>query len=82
MKRYAVAFISFMDNEMHMEIIEANSAEEAVKSKLQRLDYSSLPDTLEEIKRDCFDCDSMIDCIEIHRNSAPKMLFLHRTSYL
>ena len=64
MKRYAVAFISFHDNELTTEIIEANTWQEALEKHSQKLDWIE-GNTLEEMKANAFDGDCTIDVVEI-----------------
>ena len=67
MKKWAVGFISFSDNELWIEIIEAESWQEALKKHKQisidgfEFDMTSL----EAAKADAFDQDAMINVVEI-----------------
>jgi hypothetical protein len=70
MTRYAVAYISFHDNDMKMQIIDANSERNALifTLKLQGWETSDLDllkATPEELKQYAFDCDSMIGAIAL-----------------
>lgn len=76
MKRYVVAYITFFDNELKQEIVEAASEIDAIhKSKFWNNDYQEwvhdflteqdrLP-VLQDYKVFYFDCDSMINVIQI-----------------
>lgn len=67
MKKYAVAFISFMDNELKIQFIVAASEKDAIKS----LYHDYLEDdewelyTIQEIKQRFFDSDGMVDVKEV-----------------
>lgn len=76
MKKFAVAFISFMDNELTIEFHEANTWLEALSkhSKIDAAWFKELvepdgePDSnvdLKDAKQWAFDADSMIDVKEI-----------------
>ncbi len=64
MNKYIVAYISFHDNVMTQELIEAPSEFEAAKVKLG---YSPWGDeeTLEHLKVSAFDADCMISVYQI-----------------
>lgn len=64
MNKYIVAFISFHDNELTQELIEADSEVEAVKIKLGETLYGD-ETTLEELKSLAFDCESMISVYKL-----------------
>lgn len=67
MKKYAVAFISFMDNELKIQFIVAASEKDAIKSLYP--DYVEEDEwdefSIEDIKQRFFDCDSMVDVKEV-----------------
>ena len=62
MEKYVWAFISYMDNEMHMGHLYANNECEAlIKAlSLNGFTYDEGPMEVNEIKQFAFDCDSMI----------------------
>lgn len=66
MNRYVVGFISFFDNELKQEIIEANSPEEALVHSKFIGDYefpaNASVDTIQQIM---FDCDSAVNVIQV-----------------
>lgn len=64
MNKYIVAFISFHDNELTQELIEADSEVEAVKIKLGETLYGD-ETTLEELKSLAFDCEAMISVYKL-----------------
>jgi hypothetical protein len=75
MKTFVVAYISFMDNELKMEKVKAESDVKACQDYMMK-EWNSgdnsddirwileLPD-MEAIKQQCYDCDSMINAIEV-----------------
>ncbi len=72
MKRYVVSYISFFDNDLKSGIIEAENEQEACIKYMVNEDasiqdwISSWKDkSLEVIKYECFNADSMINVIEI-----------------
>lgn len=68
-KKFAVAHVDFYDNDLIIEIIYAEDWKEALfkHSKLKSDDWDLPPfgDTLEEAKKYSFNCDMMIDVIEL-----------------
>lgn len=72
MKKYAVGYYSLFDNELIIEIVEANSIEEAA-SKHSKIDADTITNiskehgvvTLEFLKDEFFNWDSAIDVVEI-----------------
>ena len=69
MSKFAVAHIDFFDNDLIIEIVEANDWFDAIwhHSKMQLEDNEPwLPNTsLEDAKNKAFNCDRMIDVIEL-----------------
>ena len=70
MKKFAVGYIDFYDNELTIEIIEAEDWHTALNShtKLKSMseDQCYLPsDSLEAAKNEAFNMDLMIDVVEI-----------------
>jgi hypothetical protein len=72
MKRFAVAYISFFDNEIKLCTVDANSPEEAILPAMKAIgettdDIAELvaDKTLEQIKDLFFDWDSAIEVKEI-----------------
>ena len=68
MKKYAVCYINFFDNKLIIEIIEAEDWFNALSNHSKfKDDEMYLPNTsLEDAKIEAFNCDSMIDVIEIN----------------
>lgn len=66
MSKYVVAFISFHDNILTQEVIEAESEFDAIKKKMGEILYGD-ETTVEELK--ClafdFDCDCMVSAVQI-----------------
>ena len=67
MKRYATAYISFFDNALHMHIVEAENKLDAIRKVLALNNDGDIGkgDTVEEIQQFAFDCDSMVNAIEL-----------------
>lgn len=71
MKTFAVAFISFFDNELIVQFIKAETFQKAVMKYSSEVwnmfDGFDVEEkkTLEEWKQFSFDCDSMIDAREV-----------------
>lgn len=73
MKKYAVAYINFFDNDLKMSIQEAENEVDACKKHLLNNNVSdeknswvyNLPDNLEELQYEMFNMDSQINAIEI-----------------
>ena len=68
MKKFAVGYIDFFDNELIIEIIEAEDWFSALSNHSKfKEDEIYLPNTsLKDAKNEAFNCDSMIDVIEIN----------------
>ena len=68
MKKFAVGYINFFDNELIIEIIKAEDWFSALSNHSKFKDNKMyLPNTsLEDAKVEAFNCDSMIDVIEIN----------------
>jgi len=69
MSKFAVGHIDYFNNNLIIEIIKAENWKDALfkHSKLisENWDQSWFGETLEEAKNKAFDCDMMIDVIEI-----------------
>lgn len=69
MNKYAVAYISFFENNLKIEIIECDSIKNAIKkhSYLQADDLqdwiNNMSDDFNDIKSEFLECDSMIDAV-------------------
>lgn len=61
MARYAVGYINYFDNEMVIEIVQANNWHEALAqhSQIGEMEYPT--DDIKEAKQEFFNCDSMFD---------------------
>lgn len=64
MNKYVVAFISFHDNVLTQEIIEAESEFQAALTKMGESTFGD-EETLDDLKQLAFDCDSMISVFKI-----------------
>ena len=79
MKKYAVSYINFFNNELTIEIVEAETIKKAIlkhskllaensdNGKVDEEDWlhTNMPEELEEIKETFFDMDCMVDVVEI-----------------
>ena len=69
MSKFAVGHIGYFNNNLIIEIIESENWKDALflhsKMKSGDLDQSWFGNTLEEAKCKAFDCDMMIDVIQI-----------------
>lgn len=67
MKKFAVGYINFHDNDMVTEIVEADSWQEALvlHSLITSDSYDTTDSTLEQMKCHAFDMDEMIDIVEV-----------------
>lgn len=63
MKRYAVAFMSFFDNDLQIKFVDAFSKLDAIKNLYP--DYFNEGLTLEQVKSRFFDADAVIEIKEI-----------------
>jgi hypothetical protein len=72
MKRWAVAYMNYYENDLSIEIVRANDWASAI-SKHSVLNCGNMADnlksTLEDTKQRFFDCDSMVDVIEIPKDT-------------
>jgi len=75
MRQFAVGYINFYDNELTVEIVEADTEQEArwKHSKNDPTGWGDISGTdlmdRKEFKEWCFDCDMMVDVIEISQDS-------------
>jgi hypothetical protein len=65
MGKYAVAYISFFDDDLELSMIEAESESEAAKKRLEIEGFEEFPDSIEDIEQWCFDCDTSIKVLRI-----------------
>lgn len=70
--KYAVGFLSFFDNDLVVNIVEADSVKEAICKHESIAVYeeteawlSELPDDLETLKEEFFNGDLAVDVVEI-----------------
>jgi hypothetical protein len=69
MKRFAVGFISFFDNELKIQIVEADDWYSALTKAFPQ-DFNWPSSSLANAKTYAFDCDSMIEVTEIPPQSS------------
>lgn len=68
MARFAVGIFSFFDNELTIEVVEAENWQTAATKHSKTFwdgGDNPVPDDLEDAKRDAFDMDGGFDCVEI-----------------
>lgn len=70
MKRFVVSYIDWFNNDLHSHITNANNALEAIKTiaiEQYGFDSASVEDIedIEDFKNFCFDCDCMMNVIEV-----------------
>lgn len=65
MKKFAISWISFHDNELKMKIVEAVCYESALEMAYHALTDVVYQDDDDEIKQAAFNCDGMIEALEI-----------------
>lgn len=65
MKKYAVAYVSFFDNELNITFVRAPSIREAANVALKYEDITELPEDLEELKQFVSNMDGAIDVKEM-----------------
>jgi len=68
---FAVGYMNFMENDLKIEVISADSVKEAIlkHSWLQDKDVhewiNGMPDSLEEMKEEFFNGDAAVDVVEV-----------------
>ena len=66
MKTFALSWISFFDNELHMEEFLTTSIENALKEAYRRLTGTEFDSLInDDIMYAAFNCDGMIGALEI-----------------
>lgn len=69
MKKFCVSYISFYDNELMLEVVQAESETDAVlKASFGLAEYlkqEGIEQSLEGYKQACFNADSMVNTIEV-----------------
>ncbi len=68
-KSFCVSFINFFDNDLTSKVVEAVSELDAALLYLEKYQnfnfYDKIFEDLEQLKQFCFNCDCMINAIEI-----------------
>lgn len=68
MKKYAISYMDFFNNDLKMELIETETEIEALKIAFEKLhEIEPVGKTTEDIKDEAFDCDSLVACIEVEK---------------
>ncbi len=65
MARYAVGFYSLFDNELTIKIVEAADWYSAMKKHPALAEYELPATSLEDAKKEAFNCDAGLDVVEI-----------------
>ena len=67
MAKYAVAFISFMDNVLTQEVVEATNEYSAIEGYMLSKGIEIYDDhkSVESLKELAFDCDCMVSAIKV-----------------
>lgn len=65
MKTFVIAYMNFFDNNLCLEKVNALSKDEALGIALKKLNLEGFFESEEDIKSYAFDCDSLIEAIEI-----------------
>jgi hypothetical protein len=68
MPKYAISFVSFFENELKMEVVEASNELDALREAYNKVHGNAAPEDItdiKELKAVCFDMDSLISAIEI-----------------
>ena len=64
-KTFAVARISFFDNELKVKVVSAPNWRDALIGAFNVGDYDNFPDTIKEAKEAAFNNDWMFDVVEV-----------------
>ncbi len=65
MKRWAVGYIDWFEHDLSMMVVEAEDWASAIRLHPKVGEFDITWDSLESVKRQFFDCDAMVDCVEI-----------------
>ena len=67
MKKFAVAYLSYTDNVLSIEVVEAEDWQRAIikHSRLGDIGPEDIADNLEQVKEDFFNWDAAIDVVEL-----------------
>ena len=66
MKRWAVSYIDWFEHDLTTVIVQAETWQDALMlhPKIATFEWKTVPD-LERFKMQAFDCDCMVECVEI-----------------
>ncbi len=65
MKRWAAGYIDWFDHDLTTLIVEAGDWASALRLHPKFAGFDIEYTTLEDVKRQAFDCDCMVECVEI-----------------